>query len=152
MRFITAILLSLHLSGLTGCVDEKPGPMLHALAELAGEIEVTVDGAAEPSTYQLSFSRAKPYFACKLTEGERVITLLGGVDGAFEVFENAETRPASEAESRHFALVSDLVDPKAIEAVVPGPESYKVRRKGVWYRVRLVPRPAGVHGHGGTGK
>ena len=142
MRFALAVFLLL-----PGCSRPDGGLMLHAVSSFAGRIEVTPDRSEQASSYELSFSRAKPYFSCKLTEQERVITLLGGPDGSLEVFENAQPRPASKAEIERFGLLSDLLDPRAIEAVEPGPSSYRIRRKGLWYSVRILPGGPGAHGH-----
>lgn len=126
--------------------------MLHAVSGFAGEIELSADGSGQAQVIEISFSRAKPYFACKVRKDDRVITLLGGQSGSFEVFENAEVRPASEAEVDQFRLLSDLVDPRAIELVEPGSTSYRIRRKGIWYSVHIRSSGPGVHGHGAEHK
>jgi len=121
--------------------------MLHELSEFAGDIEVTRDGEDRAQGYQLSFARARPYFSCKVQDGDRVITLLSVEGGGLEVYERTRPRAASAEEEAHFRLASDLLDPRAIEVVEPGPDQYRLRLRGTWYTIRITPRGGGVHGH-----
>lgn len=137
---------------LLGCSSEQAGPMLHELSDFAGAVEIKAPGQTEAWSVGLSFSRATAYFSCQVKEGVRDITLLGTPGGSFEVYEDTAVRPASQSETQQFGLISDLINPRVMEAVESGPEDYRVRRKGVWYSLRLVPVPVGVHGSVGSGK
>ena len=137
---------------LLGCSIEQAGPMLHELSDFAGVVEINAPGQTEAWSVGLSFSRATAYLSCQVKEGIRDITLLGTQGGSFEVYEDTAVRPASQSERQQFGLMYDLINPRVMELVESGPDTYRVRRKGVWYSVRLVPVPVGVHGSVGSGK
>lgn len=122
--------------------------MLHRMRSYAGEVRWTGEASGSGSgSCDLAFHRGNGNFQAKFTEGSRVVTLLRATDGKVRAFENARARAPDSAESLRFRLVQRLADTGAIEAEQPGPEAYRVRLAGTWYRVQLESQTeTRVHG------
>ncbi|MCA8955917.1 MAG: hypothetical protein KDC87_07575 [Planctomycetes bacterium] len=148
----TGVVAALLLLG--ACAEQATVSELHRLPGFAGEVsvaELAERGAADspPTRYMLSFSRGNGYFSVQVQLGGRTVTLLRGADGKPQAFENAVPRPATPDEHRRFALVRDLTDIEAIQAVRPdGPDAYRAQLHGRWYRIVLDPRSVTPHRRG----
>jgi hypothetical protein len=161
VRSLTSALVLL----VAACAERATGPLLHELPAFAGEIEIEIVAPGTPQAparYDLAFSRHNDHFAAQFATGGRVITMLAVRGSELEVFEDARVRPATAVEQERFALVRDLIDPKAVERCVAAADHYQVWRRGGCYTVRLAAQPAGFHAapgapgapgaHAGVGK
>lgn len=128
-----------------GCAKPVP-PMLHRMEAYAGEIRVQSDGQPDV-VCDLAFARAAGSFQVKFSRGKRVVTVVRGAEDAVTTFENAEERQADATEKATLRLVADLCNPARVEKVDATANSYRVRRTGRWYRLKLESQTkVRVHG------
>ena len=151
MRSFRDLLIVLVAWVLSACTPPD-GPMLHRMGSYAGEVTWVVleDGVEKPDSGEscdLAFHRGNGNLQAKFTRSSRVVSLVRGADEQVRAFEDARSRPPSPAETVRFRIVQDLVHPGAIEAERPGTETYRVRCRGVWYRVTLQSQ-SGTRVHG----